>query len=225
MSVPMTPAAGDGSGDVRHVPVGSITIVPAWRRPLSAEHVTDLQWTAAAELPPIVLSCDMRLVDGWHRLVAAQARGDATVQVACLPPGLSDLELHAKAVSINTRHGLKLTTAQRDQAVIDLLMEGCERSNRRIAETCGVSKDRIGDKRKRAAEVKGQPGRAAGPRPGVPQGHLPAGGETRIGRDGKRYRIPHQQRESRVPATRGGWLARVARWLLLILVAPRRQRR
>lgn len=193
------------------VPIAAISIVPQWRRPLVPRHVAALR--QALWLPPILVTHDLRLVDGWHRLTAMRDLGRPTIEVQRLPRETTEVELLACAVQANARQGLKLTTAQRNQAVIDLLLAGCEWSNRRLAETCGVSKDRIPDL---IAEAE----RLVDERSGVPHGHvvvregqLRVVGNTRVGRDGKRYPFRSKSRTiSEDSRPNEDWLARIRAW-------------
>lgn len=159
------------------VPISDIRIVPAWRRPVRAGHVAALR-AHINDLPPILVSADLRLVDGEHRLQAHTAAGLTKISVRRLPADLSDVDLLAAAVEANTRHGLPLTSQQRTEAAKDLLRAGWHGSDRSLASLCGISKNRVNPIRRQVA--------AEGP-PRVPQGHLEGISDRREGRDGKRY--------------------------------------
>lgn len=161
---------------VELVPIADIS-VDAWRRPINSDHVEALR-CCLGDLPAILVSDDLRLVDGEHRLRAHLAAGRTGITVQRLPSAISDVELLALSVRANTVHGLPLTSKQRVEAAKDLLHAGWEGSNNALAALCGISRNRVKSIRRQVV--------AEGP-PGVPQGHVEGGNQRRVGRDGKRY--------------------------------------
>lgn len=165
------------AGTVERVPLTDIRIEPAWRRPLKAGHVAALR-AQVKDLPPILVSADLRLVDGEHRLRAHTEAGHTDISVRRLPADLSDVDLLAYAVRANTRHGLPLTAQQRTEAAKELLRTGWQGSDRALASVCGISRNRVGPIRRDAAAERP---------PGGPQGQVEGSNSRRAGRDGKHY--------------------------------------
>jgi hypothetical protein len=124
------------------------------------------------DLPPVLVhSSTMRLLDGAHRIAAAQAAGRDEVPAILFTGDAA--EAFEVAISSNARHGLPMTARERtDAAERLLLLVDLDWSDRRVARCCGLSPTTVG--RVRAHLV------AAGVHSG--QGH-----GTRTGRDGKRY--------------------------------------
>ncbi|MYV44457.1 ParB N-terminal domain-containing protein [Streptomyces sp. SID2888] len=118
-----------------------------------------------SELPPIVVHrSTMRVIDGMHRVRAAEMRGDTVISVRFFDGDEEDAFL--LSVAVNMRHGLPLTRADRTAAVERILGLHPEWSDRALASFAGVSARRVADIR----------------------GGLRAGGtvlEARIGRDGR----------------------------------------
>ncbi|MGW5170322.1 transcriptional regulator [Streptomyces nodosus] len=106
----------------------------------------------------------MRVIDGMHRVRAAEMRGDTVISVRFFDGDEEDAFL--LSVAVNMRHGLPLTRADRTAAVERILGLHPEWSDRALASFAGVSARRVADIR----------------------GGLRAGGavlEARIGRDGR----------------------------------------
>jgi ParB-like chromosome segregation protein Spo0J len=91
-----------------------------------------------AELPPILVRrATMRVVDGMHRLTAAEMRGQENISVLFFD-GDQD-EAFLLAVESNVRHGLPLTIAERRAAASRILRSHPERSDRSIAAIAGIA--------------------------------------------------------------------------------------
>src|SRR5262249_43856292 len=109
-----------GNGPCRRVPVGSL--LPADSPRVGGErldHVRALA-DAAVDLPPILVHRpSMRVIDGMHRLRAAQLRGERTIEVQFFD-GSDDLVFVA-AVQANISHGLPLSRADRQAAAVRIL--------------------------------------------------------------------------------------------------------
>jgi hypothetical protein len=128
------------------------------------EHVDTLAQTTV-RLPPILVHRQtMRVVDGMHRLRAAQLRGEPTVEVQFFDG--DDDEAFAAAVQANVAHGLPLTLADREAAAMRIIGWQPRRSDRWVAELTGLAPGTVGAIRRRTAA----PGQE---------------GTTRIGRDGR----------------------------------------
>lgn len=128
-----------------------------------ADHARQLAG-AGAELPPIVVHRPtMRVVDGAHRVRAAELRGATTVP-AHFYDGPADLAFML-AVQANVTHGLPLSPADREAAAVRLLRSRPGWSNRALAAVVGLSDSTVGAIRRRIG--------SAGER------------SVRIGRDGR----------------------------------------
>ncbi|MEV0604281.1 ParB N-terminal domain-containing protein [Streptomyces sp. NPDC050315] len=119
---------------------------------VDAEHVRALA-EVEARLPPITVHRPtMRVVDGMHRLKAAQLRGDTEIE-ARLFEGTHE-DAFVLAVGKNVRHGLPLTFQERSAAAVRIMSSHPAWSDRRIAETAGLSAKTVADLRQR--EFSGQ---------------------------------------------------------------------
>jgi ParB-like chromosome segregation protein Spo0J len=91
-----------------------------------------------AELPPILVRrATMRVVDGMHRLTAAELRGQENICVHFFE-GDED-EAFLLAVESNVSHGLPLTIAERRAAAARILRSHPEMSDRSIAAISGIA--------------------------------------------------------------------------------------
>jgi hypothetical protein len=115
-------------------------------------------------LPPVVVDQrTMKVIDGVHRVEASRRLGRSEIR-ALLFSG-SETEALVVAVQANIRHGKPLTRSERQAAAGNLLRRCPDRSDRWVAEVCGLSHSTVARIRQ-AAEALG---------PGV-----------RTGRDGRR---------------------------------------
>lgn len=94
------------------------------------------------EFPPLLVYFDGThywLVDGYHRYHAHKKAGKAGV--ACEVVNGTITEAILKAASVNTKHGMRRTNADKRKAVMTLLDDfvWSDWSNIKIAEHCGVS--------------------------------------------------------------------------------------
>lgn len=104
-----------------------------------------------AELPPILVHrATMRVIDGMHRLEAAKLRGAETIRARYFD-GPDNLAL-ALAIQANTRHGLPLSTADRERAAVRLLDIYPDWSDRAIAAVAGLAGSTVGVIRRRHAD-------------------------------------------------------------------------
>ena len=125
-------------------------------------HVTVL--AAADYLPPIIVHREtMRVVDGMHRLAAAKLRGQKTIGVQFFS-GTHD-DAFVFAVAANALHGLPLSLKERRDAAVQILLIYPQWSDRRIAETAGLSHRTVAALRRSSGQF--------------------AQSNTRLGRDGK----------------------------------------
>lgn len=100
-------------------------------------HVQSLMETVDTWPPIVVDGADLTIVDGRHRVEAAKRLGIRAIRFSYFdgPPEEALIE----SVRLNVVHGLPLTPRDRAAAVHRVLELHREWSDRRIAETCGVS--------------------------------------------------------------------------------------
>jgi ParB-like chromosome segregation protein Spo0J len=123
--------------------------------------------------PPIVVQrSTMMVVDGTHRLAAANALGLARVRVLFFEG--DDDEARVEALRLNRGHGLPLTLQDRRHAASELLSRHHDWSDARVAEICSLSPKTVGALRRRAWPIV----RPAGG---------PSGVDARVGRDGRHH--------------------------------------
>lgn len=132
--------AGSDDGETRRaiVPIGSITAGDTPRlNGVDPEHVHLLTKTGST-LPPILVErSTMRVIDGMHRLRAAVARGQSTIEVEFFDG--SERAAFVRAVEANIAHGLPLSLADRRAAAERIIELYPEWSDRRVAASAGVS--------------------------------------------------------------------------------------
>lgn len=118
-----------------------------------------------AGLPPIVVHrTTMRVVDGMHRVRAAQLRGDLTIRARYFEG--DDDEAFMLGVRLNIAHGLPLSLADRKAAAARIVEAHSTWSDRAIAAATGLSDKTVAVLRVRST--------AENPQPNV-----------RVGRDGR----------------------------------------
>ncbi|WP_217240928.1 ParB N-terminal domain-containing protein [Streptomyces sp. AC555_RSS877] len=128
----------------------------------NSEHIRVLA-ESQADLPPIVVQRGThRVIDGVHRVRAAQLQGEEAIRARWFDG--DDASAFVLAVRLNVRHGLPLSLADRKAAGTRILGEQEGWSNRAIASAVGLSPKTIAALR----EAIGRPG-----------------GQTRLGRDGR----------------------------------------
>lgn len=122
---------------------------------VSASHVRMLAESAAAFPPIVVHRSTMQLIDGWHRLRAAEQRGDSTVAAVFFDG--SPAEVFVLAVKLNAAHGLPLSLADRKAAALRILSMHPSWSDRSIAALAGISHKTVGAIRERSTGEIPQP--------------------------------------------------------------------
>jgi hypothetical protein len=131
------------------VPVG--VLLPADSPRQDGVHAAHAELLAGtdAELPPILVhQHTMRVIDGMHRLRAAQLRGDETIAVRWFD-GADDLAF-VLAVEANVTHGLPLSRADREAAATRILTHRPQWSDRAVAKVTGLSAKTVRAVRERA---------------------------------------------------------------------------
>jgi ParB-like chromosome segregation protein Spo0J len=121
---------------------------------VSTSHIRMLA-EATTALPPIVIHrATMQVVDGWHRLRAAQLRGETTIAAVLFDGGPA--EAFVLAVKLNAAHGLPLSLADRKAAALRILLSYPDWSDRSIAAIAGISRGTVGAIRSRSTGQSGQ---------------------------------------------------------------------
>lgn len=120
------------------------------------------------QVPPIVVHAPtMRVIDGVHRVMAAQSLGRATFP-AQLFEG-DETAARVEAVRSNIAHGKPLSLAEREAAAAGILEARPDWSDRRIAAVSGLSPKTVARLRSRAtgdsAQLRGREGRDGKVRP------------------------------------------------------------
>ncbi|MDH6709343.1 hypothetical protein P3T27_006089 [Kitasatospora sp. MAA19] len=128
------------------------------------DHVEALS-AVQSPLPPILVHRPtMRVIDGLHRVRAAELRGQDRVAVSFFEGNEADA--FVLAVESNTKHGLPLSKADRKRAAARIITSHPQWSDRMIASVTGIAPGTVADMR------KGLPGASAAE-------------ESRIGQDGR----------------------------------------
>ncbi|MEO3755205.1 ParB/RepB/Spo0J family partition protein [Streptomyces sp. B6B3] len=143
------------------------SLQPADSPRLEGENPQHVELLARVEsrLPPILVDrVTMRVIDGMHRLRAAQLRGDTFIE-ARFYEGVAADEF-VEAVRQNTRHGLPLSQQDRSAAAVRIMRSHPSWSDRRIASVAGLAPATVGTLRRSSDQI----------------GHL---NTRRVGRDGR----------------------------------------
>ncbi|MDL2078368.1 ParB/RepB/Spo0J family partition protein [Streptomyces sp. GXMU-J15] len=115
------------------------------------EHARSLAESGAA-LPPIVVHRPtMRVVDGMHRLRAAELRGDRLIEVRFVDGSVEDA--FVLAVQLNAEHGMPLSRQDRTAAAVRIMRSHPAWSDRRIAAVTGLSPGAVGSLRANARDT------------------------------------------------------------------------
>lgn len=169
------------AGKTKCLPASELTVERLQTRAaMNLEYVADLAERVqdGDEFPPITVVSDgdtLWLTDGSHRLDAALEAGKE-ICVAIIPGTRTEaVEL---ACGANRAHGLRRTNADKRHAVELALRELDERSDRLLADLCGVSPTFVGSVRSEVSTMD-------------------TSKPKRTGKDGKRYTVT-----SNTPATR-----------------------
>jgi len=119
-------------------------------RGVSAEHARLIADSPDCVPPILVQQGTMRVIDGMHRVRAAQLQGKEHIDaylIAC-----NDDESFLWAVRMNLTHGLALTLADRKAAACRIIQAHPEWSDRAIASVAGLSDKTVGALRRRLAD-------------------------------------------------------------------------
>ncbi|MFF3750430.1 ParB N-terminal domain-containing protein [Streptomyces sp. NPDC002018] len=98
-------------------------------------------------MPPIIVHRDsMRVIDGLHRLRAAQLRGDRSITVTFYDG--TEADAFVLAVESNVRHGLPLSLRDRKQAAARIITTHPQWSDRKIASVTGIAPHTVAEVRR-----------------------------------------------------------------------------
>ena len=212
--------------DLRELPLDDLVLDPNLNLRDRLDEFTVERYTEAwGQMPPVtVFEVEGRwlLADGFHRHAAAVQLGRRTVPAEVRPGTFADALDHA--ATVNLAHGLPLLAPERRRAVDVKLRLHHDWSDRRLAETLGVSRELVAKTRRNlieAGQVPNTPGRVGAdgkvyPSAGLPRDpneHLPRGPLS--GQDDPRDRggresdpPPWDDATDPLPASRG--IARLA---------------
>lgn len=130
----------DSGGEPRRATVPIDAVAPGENPRLNGvdpEHVHVLA-KLESDLPPILVErATMRIIDGRHRLRAAIARGQQTIEVEFFDG--PEQAAFVRAVEANIAHGLPLSLADRRAAAEQMIRLYPGWSDRRVAESAGLS--------------------------------------------------------------------------------------
>ncbi|WP_433575557.1 ParB/RepB/Spo0J family partition protein [Nocardia brasiliensis] len=121
----------------------------------NAAHIRMLAESSTAFPPIVVHRRTTQVIDGVHRLRAAQLRGDRTISAVLFDGSIT--EAFVLAVKLNAAHGLPLSLSDRKAAALRILMAYPQWSDRAIAAVAGISPKTVGVIRSRSAEEIPQP--------------------------------------------------------------------
>jgi ParB-like chromosome segregation protein Spo0J len=134
----MVEFAAKFSEKVHIVPIESLRVAGSPRS--TGEDVEHIRMLAdvVAELPPVIVHRPtMRVIDGVHRLRAAQLRGRDEIEVRFFDG--DEGEAFVLAVRTNVAHGMPLSLADRKSAAARIVASHPHWSDRMIAGTAGLS--------------------------------------------------------------------------------------
>jgi hypothetical protein len=154
---------------VEHVRITSLSVGDSPRRGGERSEYTRTLAGVPGPLPPILVHRPtMTVIDGIHRLRAAQLRGEEEIEARFFDGDVD--AAFVLAVQANARNGLPLSLADRKAAAKRIISLQPRWPDRAIAEITGLSASTVGTLR---------------PRPPVQNGPM----DTRVGRDGRVVRL------------------------------------
>jgi len=161
-----------------HVAVADLRPGLSPRSALDHDHVATLAEAHGAWPPILVQRATLRIVDGHHRVAAAEHLGLRTVEATYFDGNDDEAELYA--IRCNVRHGLPLTLADRKRAARTLLVRHPTWSDRAIADVCGLAA-------KTVARLRSSLG-------GLDRERHDRAAVSRLGRDGRVRPVPSAER-------------------------------
>jgi ParB-like chromosome segregation protein Spo0J len=145
-------------GEQRPEVISCASLMPADSPRIDGESLDHIAVLAEARVcwPPIIVHRHtMRVIDGMHRLRAAQSRGDDTIEVKFFDGDAE--EAFVAAVRANIAHGLPLTLADRKAAAQRILVWQPGHSDRWIGQVTGLAAGTIAAIRRDAGPSDAQP--------------------------------------------------------------------
>lgn len=141
-----------------------------------------------AKFPAVTCFSDGKeywLVDGFHRVAAAEKAGQTRIEAVVRPGSLLDAQWYS--FGVNKTHGLRRTNEDKQRAVAAALAHdlGKDRSDGAIAEHCGVTQPLVHTIREQLTST----GRVFQ-------------STTRTGKDGRKYNIEKIQESNKARATK-----------------------
>jgi transposase-like protein len=139
------------------VRVPRLSLVAAGTPRQSGENLMHARMLAQSEdrLPPIVVHrSTMRIIDGMHRLHAAELRGEEEIDVRFFDG--DDASSFVLAVRANVMHGLPLSLADRKAAAVRIIEFYPQWSDRMIASVSGLAAKTVASARERLTGEKQQ---------------------------------------------------------------------
>jgi hypothetical protein len=128
----------DLPGPVVALDLAAVVVPQSFRAAgLCADQVDRFVELGGAWPPILVARDDGLLIDGAHRLAAAQRLGMATIHVELFDGTPEDAFI--EFIRRNVTHGLTLTLGERKRAAMQVLRAHVNWSDRRIAELCALS--------------------------------------------------------------------------------------
>jgi ParB-like chromosome segregation protein Spo0J len=172
------------TADVVVVKVEALRAGPEFRDGgINEAHVLSLA-EMEGQWPPIVVTSDHLVIDGRHRLAAAQRLGLTELQARVFD-GSPD-EAFVEFVRCNVGHGLPLSLSERRRAVGHILGAHPEWSDRRVARLCALSPTTVGRLRSELVEAASCPDAQSG----HPEARVGLNGRLRsVHPDGVRARV------------------------------------
>ncbi|MEU7897664.1 ParB/RepB/Spo0J family partition protein [Nonomuraea sp. NPDC049152] len=126
---------------------------------ISEEHVQILA-DCDEELPPILVQKQsLRVIDGMHRILAAELQGRTEIRARLMDVGDANAFLYS--VSANIAHGLALSLSDRRNAAVQIIRLYPDWSDRAVARAAGLSGKTVSALRARQSSVA-PPGRRLG---------------------------------------------------------------
>ncbi len=126
---------------------------------ISEEHVQILA-DCDEELPPILVQKQsLRVIDGMHRILAAELRGRTEIRARLMDIGDANAFLYS--ISANIAHGLALSLSDRRNAAVQIIRLYPDWSDRAVARAAGLSGKTVSALRARQSSVA-PPGRRLG---------------------------------------------------------------
>ncbi|MEN3357972.1 MAG: hypothetical protein V7637_1954 [Mycobacteriales bacterium] len=140
------------TADAVYVEINAIKVADSPRlNGENTEHTMALA-ECGAPLPPITVHhSTMCVIDGVHRLRAAELRGEAQIPVVFFKG--DEEAAFVLAVEANIKHGMPLSIADRHAAAARILRHRPDWSDRRVAASTGLAPDTVGAVRRSTVEA------------------------------------------------------------------------